>query len=187
MTKRIVAHFALALAMLFTTQGAAFAGSAFKGELSANPFVAETSTAWGDVSIQFKKGLVKVEVGGLPGNKEGQCLPMTLSDVTTRPQTKMEAKNYEAWLLRVEMVNGAYVFTNAQSIGSLKTEEDGSGALKVTVGDLRDRGFNVFAVAAEEDLAPYAWMPGDNFMDAFMSNRSSNGVIILWTLIQPLP
>ena len=190
--KRNLTAVGLAFAVLMASGGAAQATQVV--DLSSSPIVREVSNTSGSAYVDLKYGVVKIKAKNFPKDADtGLRLPSTLTDASTRPADVRDAGSYQAWLLRVEKVNGVYMIPDGLFLGSIKVAVNGTGALSFRSNtNLTGEGFNLVAVTAEEvgvatkDIGGgHDWV-GESAAQSF-TWRGSNSVIILWGALAPLP
>ena len=189
MEKRtFIGRFVVALALLLVGSGTAFANPLQRVDLFSSPIPLEMSVASGRAILNLERGIVNLHISNLPENPDtGAPAGATLSDSSTSPPTLMDAVCYRAWLMRVDIVDGDYFLTDGLDLGTMKLGKNEKGVLHFKAKtDLSGRGFNVIAVTAEADIASYGWAPG-MMVEAFTVAGSSNGMIVLWAPLAPLP
>jgi hypothetical protein len=156
-------------------------------DLVSSPIPLEMSVSWGKAVVRLDRGVVIVRLGNLPENPDtGLPYGVTLTDSSTLPETLIEVHCYRAWLLRVDKVGDEHMTTDGIDLGLFRLMRSERGLVRFSGRtDLTDRGFNVLAVTAEESCEPQAWTPAELVMD--FTSGGPNGMIVLWTPLEPLP
>jgi hypothetical protein len=185
----------LTTALFVFAAGAAGAGQS-KIEMFSSTIILEASASWGYALVDIQHGVVQVVAKDLPTNSaKGVVFPVTLTDSSVQPADARPATSYQAWLLRVQQVDGEYWITDGIRLGDLRVRPDGTGRVRFkTREDLKSESFNFVAVTAEDDAPATATglEPGTHdwiaeSMGQAMTWRGQNSVIVLWGEIAPIP
>lgn len=180
MKKIFLTACAIALGALLNLGNVALAAS-ISVPLESNSFFSEMSSASGVGSVDKAAGIVKINVKNLPKDSmTGKMLPINLTDTSVVPYDTRQTKAYQAYLLRVEQVEGVWKIVDGVNLGVVKVSSDRSGAVDFRAGgNLNALGYNMLAITAEE-------MPGacDRHLPELAGPaftwHGNNGAIVLW-------